>query len=165
MSKRLEKLLAAKPECEDEEKKPAPEETPAAEDEPEAPAEEAPAEETPAETPADPEPGTGNQEPGTGNQDDEDNDEDDAPQAAILRRLDALEARATSYERENARLRAALADPSFAAAAAKATRVPASADAAPTLTRDAANAEYAKLKTSREKAAFRAAHRDELGLR
>ena len=62
-------------------------------------------------------------------------------------------------------MKAALSDPAFAAAAAKTTTVPAGADAAPTLSRDAANAEYAKLKTPREKAAFRAAHRAELGLR
>jgi hypothetical protein len=156
MSK-IRELLAAKPE-----ETPA-EETPA--ETPEAPAKEAPAEETPAKTP-DPAPETPAPEtPETPADPDDGDEEDDAPQAAILRRLDALEARATSYERENARLRAALADPSFAAAAAKTTRVPASADAAPTLTREAADRAYAKLKTPRERAEYRKAHRDELGLR
>ena len=177
MSKRLEKLLAAKPECEEDENKPAPEEAPAAaEDEPEKPADPAP--ETPAkpapETPADPAP----EAPADGDDpDDPDDDDEDKPAtrgalAMLERRLDALVADNSRLRAENAklgedvgRLRAMLRDPSYAAAAASATPVPAASDAAPTLTREAADAAYAKLRTARERAAYRKAHRAELGLR
>ena len=157
MSKRLEKLLAAKPECEDDDNKPAP-------------ADPAPADPAP-ETPAD-----GDDNPDDDGDDNPDDDEDrPATRGALAmleRRLDALVADNSRLRAENAklgedvgRLRAMLRDPSYAAAAASATHVPAASDAAPTLTREAAEAAYAKLKTSRERAAYRKAHREELGLR
>lgn len=177
MSKRLEKLLAAKPECEeDENKKAAPEEAPAAAgDEPETPAEPAP--ETPAEpapeTPAEPAP----EAPADGDDDPDDDDEDKPATRGALamleRRLDALVADNSRLRAENAklaedigRLRAMLRDPSYAAAAASATRVPAATDAAPAkLSRAQAEAAYAKITDPRERAKFREAHRAELGLR
>ena len=164
MSKRIQKILAAQAAEEEDKDKPeeaAPvEETPAAEDEA------APVEEAPPEAPAE-EPAPVEDTPEEEKKDEEEEAEcgDEKQAAAFADRLAALEARFAAIEEENARMKAALSDPAFAAAAAKATTVPAGADAAQTLSRDAANAEYAKLKTPREKAAFRAAHRAELGLR
>ena len=167
MSKRLEKLLAAKPECEEDDNKPAP-----ADPAPAAPADPPPADPPPADTPPANTDGDDPDDP-----DDPDDDEDKPATRGALamleRRLDALVADNSRLRAENAklgedvgRLRAMLRDPSYAAAAASATRVPAASDAAPaTLSRAQADAAYAKLKTARERAAYRQAHRAELGLR
>ena len=158
MSKRLEKLLAAKPECEEDDNKPAPKAPADGDGKPETPAKPAP------ETPADGD---------DGDDDDEDKPASRGALAMLERRLDALVADNSRLRAENAklgedvgRLRAMLRDPSYAAAAASVTRVPAATDAAaPTLTREAAEAAYAKLTDPRERAKFREAHRAELGLR
>ena len=154
MSKRLEKLLAAKPECEDDDNKPAP-------------ADPAPADPPPANTDGD--------DPDDPNDPDDDDDKPASRKALAMleRRLDALVADNSRLRAENAklgedvgRLRAMLRDPSYAAAAASATPVPAASDAAPaTLSRAQADAAYAKITDPRERAKFREAHRAELGLR
>lgn len=160
MSQRIQKILAAQA-AEDEDK---PEEAAPVEETPAAEEEAAPVEETPTEAPAE-EPAPVEETPEEDKDEEEAECGDEKQAAAFADRLAALEARFSAIEEENARMKSALSDPAFAAAAAKTTTVPAGADAAPTLSRDAANAEYAKLKTPRDKAAFRAAHRAELGLR
>ena len=186
MSKRIDKLLAAAAETDDEEKKGEPGETPEtpAEPAPKTPAEPAP--ETPAEpapeTPAEPAPETPEPAPETPaepeNDDDEDADDECKPAsrkalALLERRLDALVADNSRLKAENeklaedvGRLRAMLRDPSFAAAAMRGEAVPGGGDAAPaTLSRAQADAAYAKITDPRERAKFREAHRAELGLR
>ena len=161
MSKSVKRLLAEAP-ADDEEKKtgeetPA-EETPAAEDPEDGetpPAEETPAEEAPADDNPDDDPDDEEAECG----------DDRKALAALAARCEALERRLDAMEAANGKMRAMLADPSFAAAAAKTTRIPAAGDASPTLSRAAANAAYAKLKTARERADYRKAHAAELGLR
>lgn len=178
MSKRIDKLLAAAAETDDEEKKGEPGETPEtpAEPAPETPAEPAP--ETPAEpapeTPAEPAP----EAPSDPEKDDEDAEDECKPAsrkalAMLERRLDALVADNSRLKAENdklaedvGRLRAMLRDPSFAAAAMRGEAVPGGVDAAPaTLSRAQADEAYAKITDPRERAKYREAHRAELGLR
>lgn len=174
MSKRIDKLLAAAAETDDEEKKGEPGETPETPEtaEPETPAEPAP------ETPAEPAPATPADDPDDDDPDDEDAEDECRPAsrkalALLERRLDALVADNSRLKAENeklaedvGRLRAMLRDPSFAAAAMRGEAVPGGVDAAPaTLSRAQADAAYAKITDPRERAKYREAHRAELGLR
>jgi hypothetical protein len=165
MSISIEKLKAAaaakaaEEKTEDEEKK---KDTPSQPANPENPAP-APAE------PANPENPDG--KPG------EDDDEDEAKKAlsavqSLSAKLDAAEKRIVALENglkaaqaENGRLKGALRDPAFAAAALRAEEVPAGGDAsATTMTTAQANAAYAKLTDPRAQAEFRREHAEELGL-
>jgi len=139
---------------------PAPE-APAADDPPAEGGDDAGEDEEPP-APADPAPG---ESAPADEKKDDDEEENSAKAAAFVRDYAALREEVERLRAENARMKGALADPSFAAAAAIATRVPAGAEAARNLTREEANAAYAKLKDSRARAAFREAHKSELGLR
>lgn len=103
---------------------------------------------------------------------DEDDDEAKALAAVVAENVE-LKARVSLLEKafkaekaETARLRAALADPSFAAAAMRPQKVGAAVEASATAMKKAqAEAAYAKLTDPRAKAEFRRAHAEELGLR
>lgn len=134
-------------------------------------AEEAPADDPPAQPETPPPPGD----------DDADGDgEEDKDEETTARKAAAALDRAVKLANdlfgkleaalsENARLKAALADPAYARASMRPTDVPASGDAA-ALKKDAATnrreleAEYAKIKDPAKKAAFRKEHKAELGL-
>ena len=171
MSKKLEALkarLAAK----DEEGKPEegkPEEgKPAAGENPEdeKPSDgETSADPPPADPPPAPEAPENPDAPSDGD-DDEDKPAARKALAMLERRLDDLAAENAKLASENGRLRAVLADPSFAAALMKGETVPASAaEPKPRMSRAEADEAYAKLATPAERAAFRRAHAEELGLR
>ncbi len=156
---RLAALEGKVAELEEDKKKDVPEEDTAEENQEEKPADEAAPEETPAEpvvTPDVPEEETA--------EDGEDEKKDEDKLASLERRVKALEA-------ENAKTRAMLRDPSFAMASKKGETeaVPASFAgdrAAPgKMTRAQAEAAYSKLKSAKERADFRAAHKEELGIR
>lgn len=98
--------------------------------------------------------------------DDEKDDEDVKPgvaqQKALKKRINAMQKKLASLERQLASM---AQDPSFAAAAMQPSDIEASDSvSAATMTREQANAAYAKLTNAREKAEFRKAHAKELGL-
>lgn len=98
--------------------------------------------------------------------DDEKDDEDVKPgvaqQKALKKRVNAMQKKLAALERQLASM---AQDPSFAAAAMQPSDIEASDSAsAATMTREQANAAYAKLTTAKEKAEFRKAHAKELGL-
>lgn len=187
MSKKIERLLAKA--AEDEEKKKNPEGQPGEGEPSGAPAEtpgdkpkdgEPAADGEPADgEPADGEPADGGEapagEPAEEGDDKKKKDEEEAKAiAAIVAENADLKARVSLLEKafsaekaETARLRAALADPSFAAAAMRPQKVGAAVEAAakPSMTREEAEKRYSALKDPKERAAFRAAHADILGLK
>lgn len=194
MSKQIERLLAKA--AEDEEKKKDPEGQPGEGEPSGAPAEtpeDKPKDGAPA---ADGEPADGDGEPAGGDGEPADGDGEpadggEAPAeegddrkkkdeeeakalAAVLAenvdlksRVSLLEKAFAAEKAETARLRAALADPSFAAAAMRPQKVGASVEAAVTqpMTREEAEKRYSALKDPKERDAFRAAHAEILGLK
>lgn len=172
MSKQIERLLAKAAEEEEEKKDPETPETP--EDKPkdgepaadgDEPAEETPSEEAPAENPG--------EEAKPKKDGDEDDDEAKALAGVVAEnvelknRVSLLEKAFAAEKAETARLRAALADPSFAAAAMRPQKVGAAVEAPATgpMTKEEAEEKYSRLKSAKERAAFRAAHADILGLK
>lgn len=127
------------------------EETPV--EEPEAPVEETVSEDAPVE------------EPVNEDADDEKDDEEVKPgvaQRAMRKRVNAMQKKLAAMERQLASM---AKDPSFAAAAMQASDVPcADASESVAMSREQANAAYAKITDARERAAFRKAHAVELGL-
>lgn len=98
--------------------------------------------------------------------DDEKDDEDVKPgvaqQKALKKRVNAMQKKLAALERQLASM---AQDPSFAAAAMQPSDIEASdSSAGATMTREQADAAYAKLTTAKEKAEFRKAHAAELGL-
>ena len=88
-----------------------------------------------------------------------------AENADLKGRVSLLEKAFAAERAESDRLRAALADPSFRAAAMRPQDVPAGGEAGGArLSRKAAEAAYSKITDARERAKFREAHRAELGL-
>lgn len=179
MSKQIERLLAKA--AEDEEKNKDPEGQPG-EGEPNADGEPADGDGEPADgegEPADGEPADGGEapaeEPAEEGDDKKKKDEEEAKALAatvaenieLKARVSLLEKAFAAEKAETARLRAALADPSFAAAAMRPQKVGAAVEAAVTqpMTREEAEKRYSALKDPKERAAFRAAHAEILGLK
>lgn len=141
-------------------------------DEAPADAEEAPADDPPAQ-PDTPPPPEDDGADGDG-EEDEDEEETTAQKAAAaldraVKLANDLFGKLEAALSENARLKAALADPAYARAAMRPTDVPAQGDAAApkkdaATRREELEAEYAKIKDPAAKAAFRKAHKAELGL-
>lgn len=140
----------------DEPKAPETEDKPVEEGAPEAPAEEtnsedvAPVEEAPADDVSE-----------------DDKEDDEVPpgvaQKALRKRINTMQRKLASMERQ---LTMISSDPSFAAASMQASDIPCAdaAEGGSKMTREQANAAYAKLTSAREKAEFRKAHAKELGL-
>lgn len=127
-------------------------------------AEDKPDEGKPAETVSEDAPA----EESTENEDADDEKDDDevkpgvAQQKALKKRVNAMQKKLAALERQLASM---AQDPSFAAAAMQPSDIEASDSASDgTMTREQANAAYAKLTNAREKAEFRKAHAKELGL-
>lgn len=144
------------------ENKPVEEEAPETEDKPvEEGAPEAPAEETNSEDVAPVE------EAPADDVSEDDKEDDEVPpgvaQKALRKRINTMQRKLASMERQ---LTMILGDPSFAAASMQASDVPCAdaAEGGSKMTRDQANAAYAKLTSAKEKAEFRKAHAKELGL-
>jgi len=140
----------------------------------EAPADagEAPADDPPAQPGTPPPPGDDDAD-GDG-EEDKDEEETTARKAAAalgraVKLANDLFGKLEAALAENARLKAALADPAYARAAMRPTDVPAQGDAAAPKKNAAARrreleAEYDKIESPRERNAFRKAHAKELGL-
>lgn len=183
MSKQIERLLAKAAEEEKEKKDPETPEAPADgggdpdDGEPNADGEPADGDGDPEDGGETPSEGVGDPagEPAEEGDDKKKKDDEEAKALAatvaenieLKARVSLLEKAFAAEKAETARLRAALADPSFAAAAMRPQKVGAAVEAAvtPPMTKEEAEEKYSGLKDPKERDAFRAAHADILGLK